>query len=188
MKTNTIIDELRTIAEFMWGPVQKAYYQQKVSDAKAVKCVRMRDVFTRDELGFINEFYNAEQHHCYRNASTLIKLMKHQLAKGMFNYRVRYVEGYASSPGFFPIEHAFVKIGSKYIDPTFEKALKLNVRKEMYVSLIELEPATMMQYELETGCYGELYKYDYYCKHDPGMAARIRSINPNRDKKKPRLV
>ena len=182
MKTNTIIDELRTIADFMWGPVQKAYYQQKVSDAKAVKCVRMRDVFTRNELGFIKEFYSPEQKHCYRNASTLIKLMKHPLAKGMFNYRVRYVEGYASSPGFFPIEHAFVKIGSKYIDPTFEKALKLDVRKEMYVSLIELDPVKMMRYELETGYYGELYRYDYCCKNDPSMAERIRAMNPKKQK------
>lgn len=62
------------------------------------------------------------------------------------------------------------------------------INEKMYVSLIELDPVKMIRYELETGCYGELYKYDYYCKHDPGMAARIRSINPNKEKKKPRLV
>lgn len=55
-------------------------------------------------------------------------------------------------------------------------------RKEMYVSLIELEPATMMQYELVTGYFGELYRYDYCCKNDPSMAERIRAMNPNKQK------
>lgn len=177
MKTNIIIEELKTIAGMLAGTKQEYYYQQKIADAQVVECVRMREVFSREEMRFLREFYNPQQKHCFRNASTLVKLMSHPLAKNMFQKPVRYVEGYTYAAGLLPIEHAFVKYGKKYIDPTFERALKLDVRKEMYVSLIELEPATMMQYELETGCYGELYKYDYCCKNDPSMAERIRAMN-----------
>lgn len=180
METNIIIDELKTIAGMMASTEQKYYYQQKVADARVVECVRMREVFSREEMRFLREFYNPEQKQCYRNASTLVKLMSHPLAKNMFKKPVKYVEGYTHAAGLLPIEHAFVKYGEKYIDPTFEWALKLDVRKEMYVALIELEPETMMQYELETGCFGELYRYDYACRNDPNLAERLRHINGNK--------
>lgn len=180
METNIIIEELKTIAGMMASTEQKYYYQQKVADAMVVECVRMREVFRREEMGFLREFYKPEQKQCYRNASTLVKLMSHPLAKNMFKKPVKYVEGYTYAAGLLPIEHAFIKYGEKYIDPTFERALKLDVRKEMYVSLIELEPETMMQYELETGCFGELYRYDYACRNDPNLAERIRAINPKK--------
>lgn len=182
MKTNIIIEELENIAGMLAGTKQEYYYQQKVADAKVVECVLMREVFSREEMGFLREFYNPRQKHCFRNASELVKLMSHPLAKNMFQKPVKYVEGYTHAAGLLPIEHAFVKIGGKYIDPTFEKALKLDVRKELYVSLIELDPVKMMRYELETGCYGELYRYDYCCKNDPSMAERIRAMNPNKQK------
>lgn len=180
METNIIIEELKTIAGMMASTEQKYYYQQKVADARVVECVRMREVFSREEMRFLREFYNPKQKQCYRNASTLVKLMSHPLAKNMFKKPVKYVEGYTNAAGLLPIEHAFVKYGEKHIDPTFEWALKLDVRKEMYVSLIELEPEIMMQYELETNCFGELYRYDYACRNDPNLAERLRHINGNK--------
>ena len=36
----------------------------------------------------------------------------------------------------------------------------------------------MDRYLLETGCYGELYLYDYMCKNHPELAAKIRARNP----------
>jgi hypothetical protein len=188
MKTNQIIKELRIVAGFDWGAKHKAYWETMVKDAHVVECVPMSEVFNPEQLDFLREFYEAKPKHCYSNSSKFVKLMSPPLSRGLFTEPVRYVEGFTCDDYLFPIEHGFVKFGDKYIDPTFELALKLDVRKEQYVSIIELEPAIMIKYELETGCYGELYKYDYYCKHDPGMAERIRSINPNRDKKKPRLV
>lgn len=180
METNLIIDELRAVALLDWAPEQKAFYKQRAADAKAVECVPMHDVFTPEQLQFIfkNAGYKAQQKMCYKNAADLVQLISHPLAF-IFPEPVRYVEGYAYCCELLPIEHAFVKIGEKYIDPTFERALHCDVREEIYVSCIELDPETMTRYQQETGYYGELYQYDYFCKNRPELAERKRSMNPN---------
>ena len=114
---------------------------------------------------------------CYKNAAELVTLMEQHA--WMFPEPGIYVEGYAYCYGLLPIEHAFVKVGDKYIDPTFERALHRDVRKEMYASCIELDPETMARYQLETGFYGDLYVYDYMCKNRPELAQQIRARNPH---------
>ena len=180
--TSIIIDELKSIAALDWNPDQKAYYQQRAADAKPVNCVPIRDVFTREQLRFLRDFcgYKTQQKMCYRNAAELVRLVAGLGAFKLMMAPVRYVEGYAYSSGLLPIEHAFVKIGDKYIDPTFERALHRDVRKEMYVSCIELDPETMARYQWETGFYGELYQYDYFCKNRPELAEKLRARNPYR--------
>lgn len=115
---------------------------------------------------------------CYRNAAELVRLVAGLGAFTLTTAPVRYVEGYAYCYELLPIEHAFVKIGDKYIDPTFELALHLDVRKEIYVSCIELDFETMAKYQIETGFYGELYVYDYMCKNRPELAEQVRALNP----------
>lgn len=179
METNRIVEELRAVAALGWNPEQKAYYEQMAADARPVECVPMRDVFTRAEYEYIRGVYHTHQKQCYKNAADLVALISHPLG-GLGRKRpIKYVEGFAFSCGLLPIEHAFVKVGDQYIDPTFERALKLDVRKEMYASLIELDPETMDKYQLETGFYGELYQYDYLCKNRPEMAAIMRACNPH---------
>ena len=182
METNRIIDELRDRASLDWNPEQKAWFDQQAKDARPVQCVRMRDAFTPEQLQFLfkNTGYKTQQKMCYRNAAELV-----EWAEWMATHfdsgipEIKYVEGYTDCYGLLPIEHAFVKIGDKYIDPTFERALHLDVRKEMYVSCIELDSETMAKYQLETGYYGELYAYDYMCKNRPELAAQIRARNPH---------
>lgn len=164
METNLIIDELKAVAGLDWNPEQKAFYEQRVADARPVECVRMRDVFTPEQLQFLfkDAGYKTQQKMCYKNASDLVACA--EWMAGHFDPslpEIKYVEGYAYCCDLLPIEHAFVKIGDKYIDPTFERALHRDVRKEMYVSCIELDPETMARYQLETGFYGDLYVYDY---------------------------
>lgn len=180
METNRIIDELRTLASLDWNPKQKAFFEQQAKDARPVQCVRMRDVFTPEQLRLIRDWgYKTQQKMCYRNAAYLIQIIEQWcFLLSDFNLPIKYVEGYAYCYGLFPIEHAFVKIGDKYIDPTFERALHRDVRKEMYASCIELDPETMARYQLETGFYGEFYVYDYLCKNRPELAAQIRARNP----------
>lgn len=159
-----------------WGnPDQKAYYEQRAKDARPVECVPMRDVFTPEQLRFLRDKlgYRPQQRMCYRNAAELVRLIAGLGALTLTTAPVRYVEGYAYCYGLLPIEHAFVKIGDKYIDPTFERALHRDVRKEMYVALIELDPQTMAQYQAETGFYGELYQYDYLKRNKPEIAAKM---------------
>ena len=110
---------------------------------------------------------------CYRNAAELVFLMER--ADWLFPEPVRYVEGYAYC--MFPIEHAFVKYGDRYIDPTFERACHLDVRKELYASLIELGTYKLECYLLDTGYYGNLYQYAYLLEHNPERAAAIRKMN-----------
>lgn len=177
METNHIVEELRAKASLDWNPEQKAWFVQQANDARAVQCVRMRDAFTPEQLQLIRDWgYKTQQKMCYRNAAELIRLISWD---SRFTEPVRYVEGFAYAYGLLPIEHAFVKYGDVYIDPTFERALRRDVRKEMYASCIELDPLTMANYQLETGYYGELYVYDYMCKNRPELAAQIRARNPH---------
>jgi hypothetical protein len=170
---NPIIEQLKGMTQLKWGREQQSYYEQIVKDCRPVQCERMRDVLTAKQLEFIKGFYHAQQKQCYRNAAELVFLMER--ADWLFPEPVRYIEGYAYY--LFPIEHAFVKYGDRYIDPTFERACHLDVRKELYASLIELEPDMLRRYLLETGHYGNLYQYDYWLKHEPIRAAAIRKMN-----------
>lgn len=181
METNRIIEELRAKASLNWNPEQKAWFEQQANDARPVQCVRMRDAFTPEQLRFLfkDAGYKTQQKMCYKNAADLVNVIANPIGGLFFPEPIWYVEGYAYSYGLLPIEHAFVKYGDKYIDPTFERALHRDVRKEMYASCIELEPVTMANYQLETGFYGELYVYDYMCKHRPELAEQIRARNPH---------
>lgn len=180
METNRIIEDLRARASLNWNAEQKAWFEQQANDARVVECVRMCDVFTPEQLQFLKDWgYKTQQKMCYRNAAELVRMIAGLGAFQLTREPVRYVEGYAYSYGVLPIEHAFVKIGDKYIDPTFERALHRDVRKEIYVSCIELDFETMAKYQMETGYYGELYVYDYMCKNRPELAAQIRALNPH---------
>ena len=177
METNLIIEELRAKASLDWNPEQKAWFEQQANDARAVQCVRMRDAFSDGELYIIFDqlHYRTQQKMCYKNAAELVRIIRNIGTLPP----VKYVEGFAYAYGLLPIEHAFVKVGDLYVDPTFERALHRDVRNELYVSCIELDPLTMAQYQLETGFYGELYVYDYMKRNRPELAAQIRARNPH---------
>ena len=181
METNVIIQELRARASLGWKPEQQSWFEQQANDALPVQCVRMRDAFTPEQLQFLFKKlgYKTQQKMCYRNAAELVRLIGGLGAFTLTTAPVRYVEGYAYCYGLLPIEHAFVKVGDLYVDPTFERALHRDVRKEIYASCIELDFETMARYQLETGFYGELYVYDYMCKNRPELAAQIRARNPH---------
>lgn len=178
MEKNVIIEELKAVASLDWNPEQKAYYSQRAADATPVSCVRMRDVFTPEQLRFLSvqSGYKTHQKQCYKNASDLVRAVE-QMAR-IYDPSVpvaQYVEGFVYSCGLLSIEHAFVKIGDRYIDPTFERALRLDVRKEIYVSCIELSFEQMSGLQAETGYYGELYQFSYLKRNRPDLAAKIAS-------------
>ena len=179
METNRIIEELRAVVALEWNPKQKAFYEQRAADARPVECVRMRDVFNPGQMEIIREHYKTQQKMCYKNASDLVNLIANPIGGLFFPEPIWYVEGFAYCCDLLPIEHAFVKYGDIYIDPTFERALHRDVRKEIYASLIELEPLTMIQYQNETGYYGGLYEYHYLLTNRPELAAKIRARNPH---------
>ena len=166
------------MAALDWNPEQKAYFVQRAKDARPVECVRMRDVFTREQMEFLRKYYRTQRKQCYKNASLLVLLISHPLARGLNWEPVKYIEGFSYAYGLLPIEHAFVKVGDKYIDPTFERALHRDVRNESYVSCIELDPDEMGRLQAETGYYGELYQYSYLKRFRPELAAKMRALRP----------
>lgn len=178
METNVIIEELKARAALDWNPEQKAYFVRLAEDARPVQCVRMREAFTPEQMRFLRLNYHARRKQCYKNAADLVVLCSWE--PSIFPDPVKYVEGFAYSCGLLPIEHAFVKVGGLYVDPTFERALKLNPATETYVALKEFDSRTMSKLQAETGCYGELYMYDYLKHNNARLAAQIRARNPHK--------
>lgn len=176
-KTNPIIKHLNEIAALGWQKEQGEFFKQRAADARSVECVRMRDVFTPDQLAFISQHFHARKKMCYKNASDLVTLLSHPWAF-LFTEPVRYVEGFVMSGGLWPIEHAFVKVGDKYIDPTFERALKINPAQETYASLIELDSDEMSRLEAEFGYYGDLYRFAFMKQHRPEKGAKAAGSRP----------
>ena len=174
MEKNIIIEYLEAYTKLGWNdPSQKSFLEQQAKDARPVQCVRMRDVFNPAQMEFLRGVYRTKQKECFKNSSKLVNL----LASWSSIQPVRYVEGFAYHPGLMPIDHAFVKIGDKYIDPTFERALHLDVRKELYVSVFECDFYTMVDYMLKLGTYGPLYEFAWCLSNDPERASRMERYN-----------
>ena len=159
MENNPCIQELKAFASLPMAPGQKAFFERRLSDAREVRCCAMEDVFNPAQIRFLRKVYHPRKKECYKNASDLVEL-------GPFNGfgkigEFKYVEGLCCPSGLIPIEHAFVKVGDLYIDPTFEMALKEDVSRNYYVSLIEIDWEDLAQIQAETGFYGEIYRYRY---------------------------
>lgn len=54
MKENRLVIELQHFAGFMEGR-QKKFYDQMIKDAKPVEVVRLSEVFTPEQIGFIRK-------------------------------------------------------------------------------------------------------------------------------------
>ena len=164
MKENPIIEYLKQLAGMSWAPDQKGFYVERAKRAREVNCVPLEDAFSQDVVERIRWAYRAEIRQCYKNAADLVILLGH-------TEKVSYVEGYVLSCGI-PIEHAFVRVGDKYVDPTFELALHENVRGHTYVSCYEFEPVKMAKYLIKTKQYGNLSQYDFLKRTRPALAAK----------------
>lgn len=72
---------------------------------------------------------------------------------------MQYVEGKTNA--FIPIDHAFNKVGEKYVDITFEFALNENPTQWEYVAFGEYTADVIQTIVEQTGYYGEIYRYCY---------------------------
>lgn len=96
-------------------------------------------------------YWNPQPQQCYRNAHLLCQL---------FPERVQYCEGKVLA--FTPIEHAFNRIGDKYVDITFEFALNdTELLQHEYVVFGEYDLQTINRVTKETGYYGDIYRNVY---------------------------
>lgn len=130
---------------------QKAYFQDLLNAAKPVEIVPAADVLEDYELDYIRHVIKPKPKECYRNSHLLCEA---------FPERILYCEGKTNVP--IPIDHAFNKVGDAYIDITFEFALHENPSIYEYVTFGEYDAKTIRKAVLETGYYGEIYKWLYY--------------------------
>ena len=160
-----IIKEIEMMLELPLHERQKAYFQDLLNAAKPVKIVPAADVLEDYELDYIRHVIKPKPKECYRNSHLLCEA---------FPERVLYCEGKTNVP--IPIDHAFNKVGDAYIDITFEFALHENPSIYEYVTFGEYDANTIRKAVLETGYYGEIYKWLYYHSKKKKDPRRHKSI------------
>ena len=114
MKTDYIMEHIKMLCNVTSGE-QKKYYQHQLDCAKPIECVSIREVLSESEIDLIKSVINPQPKECYKNATRLAML---------FPDRVEYVEGYYGVMGVLGTEHAWNRVGDKYIDITAELVLE----------------------------------------------------------------
>lgn len=125
--SSVVINYLAWLAGVSFNDRQDAFHKHSLLCAVSVKVTPMSEVFTEKELLRIKKL-NPKVKQCYKNSLDLARL---------FPGRVQYVEGKTLVCGV-PIDHAFNKVGDKYVDVTLDLVLNDNVRSKEYVSLLEV--------------------------------------------------
>lgn len=146
----SLIEDINAFAVLASGNQQK-YYQDLLKVVEPVKIVSIKEVFSPDEIAKIKRLVRPKKKMCYRNAHLLTCL---------FPDKVKYVDGRVEvwNTGF-PIDHAFNKIGDKYVDITFEMVWGEDVTKYDYIKFGEYDINQVEHVSEKTGYYGECYKF-----------------------------
>ena len=151
MKTDYIMEHIKMLCNVTSGE-QKKYYQRQLDCAKPIECVSIREVLSEKDIDLIKSIINPQPKECYKNATRLAML---------FPDRVEYVEGYYGVMGVLGTEHAWNRIGDKYIDITAELVLEKNIADEHYVQLMALGADEVTDMVLEEDCYTWLFGVKY---------------------------
>ena len=153
-KESIILSYLNQMASMKWEPKQAAWFKKKAKDAHLIEMSSMFDKFSKEEISQMKKSIRFKRNECYRNVSLFAQNLMARKEK------VEYVEGLVSVCGC-PLEHAWVKIGNQYFDPTLELLLKDNVKEKEYVALGSWEMSDVWEVQLKTGYYGEIYREKY---------------------------
>lgn len=148
---NLAIVEMEQMVELTKNavPRQKKWFEDMLRVAKPITISRMKDVLTPEQIEVIQEVIKPEKKQCYKNAHLLTCLYPEW----------KYCEGKVCAP--FGIDHAFNKVGDKYIDITFELALNDDPTKYDYAVIGEYDLDTIDEVTSQTGVYGEIYRHKY---------------------------
>lgn len=157
---SVIIEEMRAFLRLDLPDRQRQYFTDTIAAAKRVEVVKAADVFDEREIELIRRTVRPVVKECYKNAHLLTLL---------FPDRVKYAEG-KTNTGFFSIDHAFNRVGDKYVDITFEFALKDEPTGYEYVVFGEYDLDTINRISDKTGYYGDYYRALYIerLKDTPG--------------------
>ena len=130
---------------------ERVFFEHYLKDLKEVRCYPAAEVLTKEEISYIKKRVILIPKECYSNALHVSQILAETYAD------IAYVEGVALAGEVLPISHAFVKVGSKYIDPTFEWVLDKDVEKETYAVLGEWNPDEALRRMAKWGTYGDVY-------------------------------
>lgn len=144
--------------------VQSSLYTQKSNDADSIEISSIYDVLNNDEINLIKK-QSIRPKECYRNAFVTCEVLE-------YNHTVKYVEGYLNMKGL-PIEHAFVKVDDKYIDPTIELALNKNVNSDTYVKIGEFTTNEVRKIIVENGFWGQIYDFTFLNKYKENIKEAV---------------
>lgn len=150
---NPIMEELKLWSELEWmDKPQREFFVKMYHDAKPVKVSSVNEVFSSDEIQLIKDVVAPKKHQCYRNALLLAEL---------FPDKCKYVEGFGYGK-IIRVEHAFNRIGDKYVDITWEMVLNDDTQTIPYVSLIEADFDEVCDDLTKHGnITGEYYRHKY---------------------------
>lgn len=154
---NSIIEEMTTIASLLSGR-QKEVYEEMIADAKDVKVVSLREVFTEKDIELIKRVIKPQKHQCYKNAFQLTTL---------FPNRAKYCEGKTTVKQIVSIEHAWNKVGDKYVDITMELVLghDMSALHEDYASFGEWDWEELLKLSSDMEFYGGVYEHSKMKKY-----------------------
>lgn len=150
MEENLLINDIKNWAKITSGK-QLQYFNQMLKDAKVIKVVPISEVMSKEDIDFIKRTIKPKSKMCYKNSHLLTLYFPEAL----------YVEGKVTVLNSFGIDHAFNKIGDKYIDITMELALKKDITKEEYISLGEYDFETIRRITTRTEVFGNIYNELY---------------------------
>ena len=139
-KPSELQQHLKTLTDMTSGK-QKDYYEWQHKNSKSVE-ISAIDSFPKYTKELLHN-QESQIKQCYRNAALVAISVP----------EAKYVEGYVSLHGI-PIEHAWNKIGDKYVDITAEKALGGKADFKEYLSVLDLDGEKTMQLMHKTGEYG----------------------------------
>lgn len=166
---NSLIVELRTLAKLIGEEGRQAeFYRQMIQDAKPIEVVRLSELFSPTEIKEIKRSVNPKVKECYRNATIFSHIYP----------EVKYVEGKYTVCRAFGIEHAWNKVGDKYVDITMELALDRDPTKEEYMALGEYDRETVVSVCSEVGFYGSVYQILYSKQKDRNISKTLTEAFP----------
>lgn len=146
-----ITQYLESLVELTKSGKMSAFYEDSLANLKVVKIVPLHEALTADEVDRVKRFIRPEKKMCYKNAMSLC---------AMFPEKVEYVEGYFTCCGL-PLEHAFNKIGDKYVDITAEFLLGFDKDVE-YGSVCECSYKEACKATVKNGYYGNVYRTKFF--------------------------
>lgn len=148
MAESTLITQLKQMAAMLKNSNQGSFYQSKVDSAKDVKVVSCSEVLTKAQINHIKNVIKPQKRECYRNALLVAQYLGCEYCEGQMLL-------------YFGIDHAFNKVGDKYIDVTKEFALEEKPEDSEYITIGEYSADEAMRVAVERGIYGDVFNYKF---------------------------